>query len=62
MSMDRNEFVKRLFDRVSSREGKGSAMSLKGSEICYEPENGYAAEQERILEEAYLQLTELSER
>ena len=34
--MDRNEFVKRLFDRVSSREGEGSAVSLKGSEICYE--------------------------
>ena len=33
-----------------------------GKEIVYEPENGYAAEQERILEEAYLQLTELSER
>ena len=33
-----------------------------GEEIVYEPENGYAAEQERILEEAYLQLTELSER
>ena len=33
-----------------------------GEEIVYEPENGYAAEQERILEEAYLRLTELSER
>ena len=33
-----------------------------GNEIVYEPENGYAAEQERILEEAYRQLTDLSER
>ena len=33
-----------------------------GSEICYEPENGYAAEQERILKEAYDQLVALSER
>ena len=33
-----------------------------GEEIVYEPENGYAAEQERILEEAYLQLAEQSER
>lgn len=34
--MGRNEFVKRLFDRVSGREGADSAVSLKGSEICYE--------------------------
>ncbi len=34
--MDRNEFVKRLFDRVSDREGADSAVSLKGSEVCYE--------------------------
>lgn len=33
-----------------------------GDEIRYEPENGYAAEQERILKEAYEQLTALSER
>ena len=33
-----------------------------GEEIVYEPENGYAAEQERILEAAYQQLTALSER
>ena len=33
-----------------------------GNEICYEPENGYAAEQERILKEAYDQLIALSER
>lgn len=31
-----------------------------GDEITYEPENGYAAEQERILKEAYEQLTALS--
>ncbi|MCR5567212.1 MAG: hypothetical protein K6F61_10195 [Clostridiales bacterium] len=33
-----------------------------GDEIRYEPENGYAAEQERILNEAYEQLAALSER
>lgn len=33
-----------------------------GNEIRYEPDNGYAAEQERILSEAYDQLTALSER
>lgn len=33
-----------------------------GEEIVYEPENGYASEQERILEEAYRQLSDLSER
>jgi len=33
-----------------------------GKEIVYEPENGYAAEQERILEEAYRQLSDLSQR
>ena len=33
-----------------------------GDEIVYEPENGYAAEQERILKEAYDQLVELSQR
>jgi hypothetical protein len=33
-----------------------------GNEIVYEPENGYASEQERILEEAYRQLSDLSER
>ncbi len=33
-----------------------------GKEIVYEPENGYASEQERILEEAYRQLSDLSER
>ena len=33
-----------------------------GEEIVYEPENGYAAEQERILKEAYDQLVELSQR
>ena len=33
-----------------------------GDEITYEPENGYAAEQERILKEAYGQLVSLSER
>ena len=33
-----------------------------GEEIVYEPENGYAAEQERILEAAYQELTALSER
>lgn len=31
-----------------------------GDEIQYEPDNGYAAEQERILKEAYDQLTALS--
>ncbi len=33
-----------------------------GDEIVYEPENGYAAEQERIMDEAYRQLAALSER
>ena len=33
-----------------------------GEEIRYEPENGYAAEQDRILNEAFKQLTALSER
>ena len=33
-----------------------------GDEIVYEPENGYAAEQERILQEAYNQLVALSQR
>lgn len=33
-----------------------------GREIEYEPENGYASEQERILNEAYQQLVALSER
>ena len=33
-----------------------------GNEIRYEPENGYASEQARILEEAYRQLTALSQR
>ena len=33
-----------------------------GEEIRYEPENGYSAEQDRILREAYEQLTALSER
>ena len=33
-----------------------------GNEIRYEPENGYASEQERILKEAYEQLISLSER
>ena len=33
-----------------------------GEEINYEPENGYAAEQDRIMSEAYGQLTALSER
>ena len=33
-----------------------------GEEIRYEPENGYAAEQDRILNEAYEQLAALSER
>lgn len=33
-----------------------------GNEIIFEPENGYAAEQERILAEAYEQLAALSER
>ncbi|MBR2661145.1 MAG: hypothetical protein IKE15_07040 [Clostridia bacterium] len=33
-----------------------------GDEIRYEPENGYAAEQDRILNEAYEQLAALSER
>ena len=33
-----------------------------GTEIEYEPEKGYAAEQERILKEAYEQLVALSER
>ena len=33
-----------------------------GNEIVYEPENGYAAEQDRILKEAYQQLSDLSER
>lgn len=33
-----------------------------GDEITYEPENGYAAEQERILKEAYEQLVALSEK
>ena len=33
-----------------------------GNEIVYEPENGYAAEQDRILNEAYQQLSDLSER
>ena len=33
-----------------------------GEEIRYEPENGYASEQERILREAFDQLTELSHR
>ena len=31
-----------------------------GQEIVYEPENGYASEQERILKEAYYQLVALS--
>ena len=31
-----------------------------GDEICYEPENGYAAEQERILREARNQLLQLA--
>ena len=33
-----------------------------GNEIRYEPENGYAKEQDRILREAYEQLTALSEK
>lgn len=33
-----------------------------GDEIVYEPENGYAAEQDRILKEAYEQLVGLSQR
>ncbi len=33
-----------------------------GDEIGYKPENGFAAEQERILDEAYQQLVALSER
>jgi len=33
-----------------------------GNEITYEPENGYAAEQGRILKEAYEQLVALSEK
>ena len=33
-----------------------------GDEIVYEPENGYAAEQDRILKEAYDQLIALSKR
>lgn len=33
-----------------------------GEEIRYEPENGYAAEQDRIMKEAFEQLTALSER
>ena len=32
-----------------------------GKEICYEPDKGYAAEQDRILQEAYDQLVTLSE-
>ena len=33
-----------------------------GNEIVYEPENGYADEQDRILKEAFRQLSDLSER
>ncbi|MBR3333967.1 MAG: hypothetical protein IKG23_06730 [Clostridia bacterium] len=33
-----------------------------GKEIVYEPENGYAEEQDRILKEAFRQLSDLSER
>lgn len=33
-----------------------------GNEIRYEPENGYAAEQDRIMKEAYDQLSSLSKR
>ena len=41
---------------------RGKRTFTFGKEIVYEPENGYAAEQERILEEAYRQLSDLSQR
>ena len=34
--MDRNEFVKRLFDRIREREAANPEVRLAGSEICYE--------------------------
>ena len=42
--MDRNEFVKRLFDRVSQREQAGEAVRLAGSEICYEAGGSFEAQ------------------
>ncbi len=41
---------------------RGKRTFTFGDEIRYEPENGYAAEQGRILNEAYEQLVALSER
>lgn len=41
---------------------RGKRTFTFGNEILYEPDNGYAAEQERILKEAYDQLVALSER
>ncbi len=34
--MDRNEFVKRLFDRISEREKTDSQVRYAGSEVCFE--------------------------
>ena len=40
---------------------RGKRTFTFGNEINYEPENGFASEQERILKEAYEQLIFLSE-
>ena len=34
--MDRNEFVKRLFDRIEERESTDEQVRRAGSEVCYE--------------------------
>lgn len=42
--MDRNEFVKRLFERVSAREAAGGEARYAGSEICYEESSSFEAQ------------------
>ena len=49
----------RMMPVFANREKKTFTF---GEEIRYEPENGYAAEQDRIMKEAYDQLNSLSKR
>ena len=39
--MDRNEFVKRLFDRISEREKTDSQVRYAGSEVCCEESSSF---------------------
>ena len=42
--MDRNEFVKRLFERVREREAMGGEARYAGSEVCYEESSSFEAQ------------------